>query len=311
MTLCYYVTRRKNSKELEHYEQNNFIGVYYWSHALIARDWFRYAEHDSQLAPDIKSITSDFLIYNRAWTGTREYRLKFSEILVDYQLVEHCNVKFNPVDGYHYSEHNFENPALAVNRYDLESNILLNDFCSSASADYTSEDYQTSGIEVVLETLFDDQRHHLTEKALRPIACGRPFILAATPGSLEYIRSYGFKTFHGIINEDYDSVIDPLLRLRAIAKEMSRISKLSELEKQSLWNKLYEIALYNKKHFFSSELHNQVVSEYKTNLAAGIEKSQQNLTGKWWYESIIFDRNNIGPSEMSIAIDQWLADRIR
>jgi hypothetical protein len=46
----------------------------------------------------------------------------------------------------------------------------------------------------------------LTEKALRPIACGQPFILAATPGSLQYLRSYGFKTFSGYIDETYDTI---------------------------------------------------------------------------------------------------------
>ena len=33
-----------NSKELDKYTQNNFTGVYYWAHALIARDWYRYAQ---------------------------------------------------------------------------------------------------------------------------------------------------------------------------------------------------------------------------------------------------------------------------
>jgi hypothetical protein len=46
----------------------------------------------------------------------------------------------------------------------------------------------------VAETVFDT-RIHLTEKTLRPIACGHPFILAAGPGSLKYLQTYGFRTF--------------------------------------------------------------------------------------------------------------------
>ena len=53
---------------------------------------------------------------------------------------------------------------------------------SLASADFDIEDYNNTDIEVVLETLFDDTRWHLTEKALRPIACGQPFMFAATQG---------------------------------------------------------------------------------------------------------------------------------
>ena len=72
------------SPELIKYENQNFIGVYWWAHALIARDWFRYAEHDPVLCD--KHIVKDFLIYNRAWTGTREYRLKLTELLFLNQL---------------------------------------------------------------------------------------------------------------------------------------------------------------------------------------------------------------------------------
>ena len=43
------VHSEKRSANLSLYEQIQFVGVYWWSHALIARDWFRYAEHDTKL----------------------------------------------------------------------------------------------------------------------------------------------------------------------------------------------------------------------------------------------------------------------
>jgi hypothetical protein len=76
----------KNSQNLKFYEDSEFIGVYWWSHAAIARDWYRHAEHDLELNPNFNNIKYDFLIYNRAWRGTREYRLKFSEMIVDHNL---------------------------------------------------------------------------------------------------------------------------------------------------------------------------------------------------------------------------------
>ena len=86
----------------------------------------------------------------------------------------------------------------------------------------------------MLETLFDDTRWHLTEKSLRPSACGKPFMLAATAGSLQYLRSYGFKTFSGLIDESYDLIVEPHLRLQSIAQEMQRISQLSPNKKYKL-----------------------------------------------------------------------------
>lgn len=273
----------RNSKELELYEQNNFIGVYYWSHALIARDWFRYAEHDPSLLPNFKNIKTDFLIYNRAWSGTREYRLKFVELVVDNQLLPNANIKFSPVDSdCHYTEHVFSNPAFQIEHNNFEHLLPLNTADSNSSGSYDSKDYQTSAIEVVLETLFDDQRQHLTEKILRPIACGRPFILVAPPGCLEYLRSYGFKTFDGSIDESYDKILDPLDRLNAIVLELKRIASLDHVSKHKLWNQLYKISYFNHKHFFSQQFHDIVVSEFIKNFNDAFLKCKKGPLGTWW-----------------------------
>ena len=142
----------------------------------------------------------------------------------------------------------------------------------SYSADYNSTDYQMSAIEVVLETLFDDSRLHLTEKSLRPIACGQPFILAATHGSLEYLRNYGFETFSPWIDETYDTIENPAQRLKAIVQEMKRIANLSADEKTFLYAKLKDITIRNKKLFFSFEFLQHIVNEFKENLNVGIKK---------------------------------------
>ncbi len=42
---CILLHSEKNSNEIDKYANSGFIPTYYWSHALIARDWFRYAQH--------------------------------------------------------------------------------------------------------------------------------------------------------------------------------------------------------------------------------------------------------------------------
>jgi len=273
----------QNSPELNTYERNGFIGVYYWSHAVIARDWYRYAKLDPKLTVDFENILHDFLIYNRAWDGTREYRLLLAEMLADHELISCCNMTFSEFDhNTHYTQHLFANPNFAISRDDLHLLYPANKHDANASADYNSKDYATIAIEVVLETLFDDLRNHLTEKTLRPIACGRPFILVATPGSLQYLKQYGFETFDGYIDETYDTVLDPQKRLMIIVSEMKRISCLPPGEKILLWRKLYAIAERNKKLFFSTEWHNQIVKEFKDNFDQGIKRLT--TTGKYWFE---------------------------
>jgi hypothetical protein len=273
----------KNSAELLRYESNSAIGIYWWSHALISRDWYRFAQVDQKLFYKDCRFDKDFNVYNRAWSGTREYRLKFSEMILLEGLVENTALKFSFNDnGVYYQNHVYQNPVFNINT-DL-SMLTANSVDSTASADYDHQDYQSSAIDIVLETLFDDQRIHLTEKTLRPIACGKPFILASTPGSLAYIRDYGFETFHGLIDESYDLIQDPLLRLEAIVKLMKDISTLQTKQKIELYKNLHEIAERNKKWFWSDDFAHQIVQEFKTNYEKAYDIAKQSLRGQRWLD---------------------------
>jgi hypothetical protein len=255
----------QQSQDVKWFEQHGSVAVYWWSHAIIALDWFRYAKVDPLLTAP-KTVQKDFLIYNRAWSGSREYRLKFVELVLDYNLQDHCQLKFNPTDNDTiWTQHKFVNPLLAPSRTDLDQYFQLSTADSSASADYVGPDYLQTAIEVVLETVFDDTKWHLTEKALRPIACGHPFILVGTPGILQYLKSYGFRTFGEYIDENYDSIQDPVARLEAVVKLMQSLANLSSDEKQQLYANLDCICRYNKQRFFSEEFAHQVIDEFKTN----------------------------------------------
>lgn len=277
LTLLLHSEQR--SDHVEQYQQQGYVPVYVWSHGIIARDWFRYAEHDPVLNFDTNHITHDFLLYNRAWSGTREYRLCMAEQVVCQNLVPHCKTSFNAHDCQHYSQHRFANPDFAISNFELEQYFPANTHTANASADYCGEDYATTGIEVVLETLFDDTRWHLTEKTLRPIACGQPFILMATAGSLQYLRQYGFQTFTGLIDESYDQIHDPRQRLQAVIKEMVRISALPAQKKYQLFESLNHVARHNQRHFFNAFTH-QVQQEYITNMHTAMTKIDQHRTGQ-------------------------------
>ena len=99
--------------------------MYYWSHAIIALDWFRFAEHIKQK----KQVKKTFLIYNRAWGGTREYRLRFADLLITLNLQDYCQTTINPVDpelNIPYTQYQFDNPAWRP-RHTLENYFAIND----------------------------------------------------------------------------------------------------------------------------------------------------------------------------------------
>jgi hypothetical protein len=264
----------KRSHNLKKYQHNNeLIPVYYWSHAVIARNWFRYAKYETFQ----KNTKKTFLIYNRAWSGTREYRLYFSNLLIDCGLVEQCQTNCNPVDpsiNLHYSDYKFNNPQWQPTHV-LENFLQPTTADSNSSADFFTVDYDSTDIEIVLETLFDDTRLHLTEKSLRPIACRQPFILASTQGSLEYLRSYGFKTFDTVWDESYDQIVDPKERLLAITSLMKQIAGWDPITRSNKMALARSIANYNHQWFFSKEFIDLIINELKTNLKSAFEELKQ------------------------------------
>jgi hypothetical protein len=275
-----------HSEQVAKYTAANFVPVYYWSHALIAQDWFRYAEHDPELTFDADLVTHDFLIYNRAWSGTREYRLRFAEHIAETGLSTHCQIGFSQYDtDGHYSQHQFVNPKFRITNFNLQDFFPTNTHDATASADYNNQDYKHCGMEVVLETLFDDSRWHLTEKTLRPIACGKPFLLMGTAGSLKYLKQYGFKTFGDVIDESYDNVVNSHDRMQAVIAEMQRISQLSHDKKITVWRQLHNIAQHNKSVFFN-QLQVQVIGEYVSNLNHGVTEIQKHCTGQHYQAGV-------------------------
>jgi hypothetical protein len=277
---CILLHSELNSVEVEKYLNNEFIPVYYWSHALIALDWFRYAQHVSfnKLDTNIKP----FLIYNRAWSGTREYRLKFMDLLISHNLVSKCKTSCNAIDPelqIPYTKHQFINSQwIPVNK--LEKYLEPTSATSCSSADFSIDDYNNTEFEVVLETLFDDTRNHLTEKVLRPIACGQPFLILGTAGSLKYLQRYGFKTFSEVIDESYDNISNANERMQAVINVMSTIINWSNKERQINMAKIHEIANYNQRYFFSNSFLNLITNELTENLKQGLDKLEHSNTGK-------------------------------
>jgi hypothetical protein len=257
----------KNSQDLEWYEQNGFVGIHYWSHSVIAKDWYRFANHDKRLNC-AGPVQQNFLIYCRDWSGTREYRIKFQELLIKHNLYHSSITKMMKTnsEGVALRDHVFANQQLSVTDVEVFDCINDNDCKSSDSANYCPDDINQSKISVVLETIFDSTKIHLTEKTLRPIACGHPFILAAGAGSLEYLRSYGFKTFAPWIDESYDLETDSVRRLEKIIASMQQFANLSNTEQQHVMLKIKEIANFNQKWFFSSEFDQVVVQELESNI---------------------------------------------
>jgi hypothetical protein len=272
-----------NSVELNKYESTgSFIGAYWWSHAILSLDWYRFAEHDPALdiTDEYKKL---FLIYCRDTTGSRTYRKTFISGIEKNNLTNDCQI----------------------------GSFLNYNITSDSSAIYDAIDHNQTAISVVLETIFDS-RIHLTEKTLRPLACGHPFILAAGPGSLALLKHYGFKTFSPYINETYDTVQDNDLRLQLIVEEMKRIKLLSESDRTELIRQCNQIAEINKAHYFSKDFFNQIVKELQDNVSAAFDQHQGRLDlSLWWEERKRRKKNPLIPNTRKTKLLSYLLTLLR
>jgi hypothetical protein len=84
--------------------------------------------------------------------------------------------------------------------------------------------YLDSWLEIVPETLYKNA-YYFTEKTTKPIATKTPFLIVSTRYYLEYLRTQGFKTFEGIIDESYDCQPKIQTRVEMLLEQLQDIIK--------------------------------------------------------------------------------------
>ena len=91
--------------------------------------------------------------------------------------------------------------------------------------DYPSMDlYKNAFTEIVPETLYKNG-YFFTEKTAKPIATKTPFLVVSSMGYLDYLRSFGFRTFDSLISERYDSEHRVQDRVRLMLEQLEDIVK--------------------------------------------------------------------------------------
>ena len=234
-----------NSEDIKVLNEHGFVDCYYWWHGMIARDWFRHWEHYQDLHPVNKSnCRQRFLLYSRALDGTRTYRK---------ELLAHCHQYQSLV------RHNWNNAQVD----------------STYSAKIDIDDAVNSAVHIVAETLFDTEKIYLTEKVFKPMVMSQAFILFAPPGSLQYLKDYGFKTFDSCWDESYDRELDSAKRMAQLLLLIDHISGLSQQEFEKIYQQAMPIIEHNRKRFFSTAFQEDLILEMRTNMKKALLKQNQ------------------------------------
>ena len=86
----------------------------------------------------------------------------------------------------------------------------------------------------------------ITEKTVKNLYIGKPFIVMCGVGTLAKIQNQGFKTFSPWIDESYDNIKNIHERLQAIKQEIDRISLMSYEEINKINQELQAVYKHNR-----------------------------------------------------------------
>ena len=238
----------------------NWKSYYYFFHGWAALDWYRGYDKTFLIKPvDQRQITKTFIAPNRIVAGERQHRLEmlyhiFKNSMLDNHIScpDTCpaeNISIHQAivpmkSRYPDIESVFAQQTLPIN-FEGETDHPMHS-CWLSLFDQAAE----SLLYLVTETVATGRRHHITEKTFKPIAMGMPFVIVGTRGSLEYLRSYGFRTFEGIWDESYD-MADDEVRIERIASLLQSLDKLPVTAKQHLFEQAQAVIEHNWNHFYN------------------------------------------------------------
>jgi len=112
------------------------------------------------------------------------------------------------------------------------------------------EVYNKTAYSIVAETNYDNEYSFFTEKIAKPIAAQRLFVVFSGQGFLRNLRSMGFRTFDGIIDEGYDLVEDCDLRFDLA---MEQVNWLCSQPQEYILARIQPIVEHNKQFLMSTD----------------------------------------------------------
>jgi len=257
----YIVTSELNSENVNAVcDQFKWKPLYYFFHGWAALDWYRGYNKTFLIQPiKERAITRTFVAPNRIVAGERQHRLEMLYYIFKNEMTHNHISCPDTCPAENISIHDAVKP-LATKYPDIESvfaaQTLPINFAGETDHPMHScwlslfDESAESLLYLVTETVATGQRLHLTEKSFKPIALGMPFVIVGTRGSLEYLRSYGFRTFGDIWDESYDSA-DDSVRIERIASLLRSLDELPTQAKQQLFDQAAEVIEHNWNHFYN------------------------------------------------------------
>lgn len=230
------------------------------------------------LVPETATTSYKFSMLSRNY---RAWRLHLYAALADKQLLDHFRYSFYNIMPYGDVKY-YDQATMTADL--VKHNVALSDqvtewlsavpYTLDATdnvlnkwGDATYEAIVQADFHILVETHYDLSYYvpgyvaydrtlapsSITEKTNKPIACGKPFIVFATPHFLEDLRSLGYETFTPYIDESYDLEEDNHKRLNMIVAEVERIANLPQDQYNDVLTKCLAVAKRNQQRLLDKK----------------------------------------------------------
>lgn len=247
--------------------QFRLTDINYFFHIFAAADWYRGHEYLPGLVdPKNRNLKKTYITFNRITSKERVYRSLFVSELIERDLLKDGHVSFSQFcpEGGAYDQNLIQAiPIHKISPVLVKAAIANIKQLPELRIDFGGEVYipnqsmllsplpqlMESFVFVVTETCFWQNKTHLTEKIFKPILLKMPFLLVGCANNLEYLRSYGFRTFSDYWDESYDTIMDPIQRLRAVADTLKTINQLSPAQQKSMLLDMQPVLDHNYRLF--------------------------------------------------------------
>ena len=303
---CFLYVNNKNSiifanSEISEFKDNfckeyGFYDWYYFFHGFAALDWYRDFKY---LKPNFEfNFTKVFISLNNIITKYRSYRITLMSKFIENDLLKNSIVSFSPEFGRKTIKDEIFDPYSLLSK---SAKQLITKNIKKLSLKYTVDHFNIHGEfsakldiklqqhalwNVVTETIFYHDKLHLTEKIFKPIVSCQPFILVGAVNNLQYLKSYGFKTFDRWIDESYDSEKDPDKRIDMILIQLNKLNSLSMSELKRMQIEMREVLEHNFYHFYG-DFKKIIISEMVDNFHNCVCIASN---GQWGEERCIRDK---------------------
>jgi hypothetical protein len=120
-------------------------------------------------------------------------------------------------------------------------------------------------INISLETMLDvgEDAVFVTEKTMKPLRNGQILMVVGCAGTLDFLRSFGYKTFSPYIDESYDTETDVRLRWYKVLDQIRKIHNRGPDYWNDLWHRCLPAIIHNQV-IFNRGLHDYTRHFFQT-----------------------------------------------